>query len=79
MKPRELLKEVVEAASELFSNPKSDYTRALFAAAFNLETAHEGVVRSDGIDVSLFLILTSLPKTRKIGQKVTKVSGAKAS
>jgi microcin C transport system ATP-binding protein len=26
-------------ASELFKNPKSDYTRALFAAAFRLETA----------------------------------------
>src|SRR5213080_4619709 len=26
------------AASELFKNPKSDYTRALFAAAFRLET-----------------------------------------
>jgi microcin C transport system ATP-binding protein len=32
------------AAAELFRNPKSDYTRALFAAAFNLETAPEGVV-----------------------------------
>jgi len=31
-------------ASDLFANPKSDYTRALFAAAFNLETAPEGVV-----------------------------------
>jgi microcin C transport system ATP-binding protein len=31
-------------AAELFANPKSDYTRALFAAAFNLETAPEGVV-----------------------------------
>jgi microcin C transport system ATP-binding protein len=31
-------------ASELFANPKSDYTRALFAAAFNLEIAPEGVV-----------------------------------
>ncbi|EAQ37285.1 ABC transporter, ATPase subunit [Nitrobacter sp. Nb-311A] len=27
-------------ASELFKNPKSDYTRALFAAAFRLETAN---------------------------------------
>src|SRR6266852_4961112 len=37
---------VVEAgaAAELFRNPKTDYTRALFAAAFNLETAAEGVV-----------------------------------
>ena len=37
---------VVEAgaAAELFKNPKSDYTRALFAAAFNLETAPSGVV-----------------------------------
>ncbi len=31
-------------AAELFRNPKTDYTRALFAAAFNLETAAEGVV-----------------------------------
>jgi microcin C transport system ATP-binding protein len=31
-------------AAELFAAPKSDYTRALFAAAFNLETAPEGVV-----------------------------------
>jgi microcin C transport system ATP-binding protein len=37
---------VVEAgdADELFRNPKTDYTRALFAAAFNLESAPEGVV-----------------------------------
>ena len=32
------------AAAELFKNPKSDYTRALFAAAFNIEAAPEGVV-----------------------------------
>jgi microcin C transport system ATP-binding protein len=32
------------AAADLFKNAKSDYTRALFAAAFNLETASEGVV-----------------------------------
>ncbi len=31
-------------AAELFAGPKSDYTRALFAAAFNLETAPEGTV-----------------------------------
>jgi microcin C transport system ATP-binding protein len=31
-------------AAEIFANPTSDYTRALFAAAFNLETAPEGVV-----------------------------------
>ena len=31
-------------AVELFARPQSDYTRALFAAAFNLETAPEGVV-----------------------------------
>jgi microcin C transport system ATP-binding protein len=31
-------------ASELFARPASDYTRALFAAAFKLETAPEGVV-----------------------------------
>jgi microcin C transport system ATP-binding protein len=32
------------SAADVFANPKSDYTRALFAAAFNLETAPEGVV-----------------------------------
>src|SRR5215831_644577 len=31
-------------AKELFSRPQSDYTRALFAAAFKLETASEGAV-----------------------------------
>jgi microcin C transport system ATP-binding protein len=31
-------------AAELFRNPKTDYTRALLAAAFKLETAPEGVV-----------------------------------
>jgi microcin C transport system ATP-binding protein len=38
--------QVVEAgdAAELFRNPQTDYTRALFAAAFKLETAPEGVV-----------------------------------
>jgi len=29
-------------ASELFKSPKTDYTRALFAAAFRLETAPDG-------------------------------------
>jgi len=32
------------ASAELFARPQSDYTRALFAAAFDLETADEGVV-----------------------------------
>jgi microcin C transport system ATP-binding protein len=32
------------AAAELFKNPKSDYTRALFAAAFRLEAADGGAV-----------------------------------
>jgi microcin C transport system ATP-binding protein len=31
-------------AAALFARPRSDYTRALFAAAFNLDTAPEGVV-----------------------------------
>jgi microcin C transport system ATP-binding protein len=31
-------------AADLFARPKSAYTQALFAAAFNLETAPEGVV-----------------------------------
>src|ERR1051326_5315888 len=37
---------VVESgdAAALFRNPKTDYTRALFAAAFNIETAPSGVV-----------------------------------
>ena len=36
---------IVEAgdAAELFRHPKTPYTRALFAAAFNLDTAPEGV------------------------------------
>ena len=33
-------------AAELFKNPKTDYTRALFAAAFRLETAGNGSVAS---------------------------------
>ena len=32
------------AAADLFKNPKSDYTRALFAAAFKLEAAFGDVV-----------------------------------
>jgi len=32
------------SAAEVFASPKTDYTRALFAAAFNLETALEGAV-----------------------------------
>ena len=41
-----LFRSVVEAgpAADVFRNPKTEYTRALFAAAFNLETAPEGVV-----------------------------------
>jgi len=37
---------VVEAgsAAEVFAHPKTDYTRALFAAAFNLESADEDIV-----------------------------------
>jgi len=38
--------QVVEAgdAAELFRNPKTDYTRALFAAAFKLEAASDDIV-----------------------------------
>ena len=32
------------AAADLFKNPQTDYTRALFAAAFHIETASEGVL-----------------------------------
>jgi microcin C transport system ATP-binding protein len=32
------------AAADIFKAPKSPYTKALFAAAFNIETAAEGVV-----------------------------------
>jgi microcin C transport system ATP-binding protein len=31
-------------AAEIFKNPKSDYTRALFAAAFRMEAANAAVV-----------------------------------
>jgi microcin C transport system ATP-binding protein len=31
-------------ADELFKNPKTPYTRALFAAAFEIETTGEGAV-----------------------------------
>jgi microcin C transport system ATP-binding protein len=31
-------------AAELFKNPRSDYTRALFAAAFRIEAAPDGTV-----------------------------------
>jgi len=31
-------------AADLFKQPKSDYTRALFAAAFRLETGASGAV-----------------------------------
>ena len=31
-------------AADLFKNPQTDYTRALFAAAFNLESAPTDVV-----------------------------------
>ena len=38
--------DVVEAgeAEQVFENPSSDYTRALMAAAFDLETVQTGVV-----------------------------------
>jgi microcin C transport system ATP-binding protein len=32
------------SAADLFSAPQDDYTRALFAAAFDLDAAPEGVV-----------------------------------
>jgi microcin C transport system ATP-binding protein len=32
------------AAAEIFARPQSEYTRALFAAAFNIDTVSEGVV-----------------------------------
>jgi microcin C transport system ATP-binding protein len=32
-------------AESIFANPQTDYTRALFAAAFNLETAGADIVR----------------------------------
>jgi len=34
------------AAADLFRNPKDPYTRALFAAAFNLDLAPEGAAAS---------------------------------
>jgi microcin C transport system ATP-binding protein len=37
---------VVESgsAAEVFASPKSEYTRALFAAAFNIEADARGIV-----------------------------------
>jgi microcin C transport system ATP-binding protein len=32
-------------AERIFAEPRTDYTRALFAAAFNLDTAATGAVR----------------------------------
>jgi microcin C transport system ATP-binding protein len=32
-------------AAEIFARPKSDYTRELFAAAFNIDAASVGVVK----------------------------------
>src|SRR5262249_43929961 len=40
-------------AAELFARPQNDYTCALFAAAFNLETAAEGVVAEQDAATSL--------------------------
>ena len=39
---------VVESgnADQIFDSPKSDYTRALMAASFDLEVAHGGEVRT---------------------------------
>jgi len=34
------------AADEIFERPRDDYTKALIAAAFELETAHQGAVRT---------------------------------
>jgi microcin C transport system ATP-binding protein len=31
-------------AADIFRSPKSDYTRALFAAAFRMEAAHSAAV-----------------------------------
>ena len=48
-------------ASELFKNPKTDYTRALFAAAFRLETARRRRARSERVQASRLIAVTSLP------------------
>ena len=40
------------AAAELFANPQTDYTRALFAAAFNLEAAPDRRGRAIEFEVS---------------------------
>ena len=47
------------AAADLFKNPKSDYTRALFAAAFNLES------RARGRGGAMSLIPRSFPRKRE--------------
>ena len=33
-------------ADQIFDSPKTDYTRALMAAAFDLEVAHDGEVHT---------------------------------
>jgi len=33
-------------AAEVFANPREEYTKALFAAAFNISVAHQNVLAS---------------------------------
>ena len=47
-------------AAELFKNPKSDYTRALFAAAFRIEAVPERTLPR-AFSVSRLIAVTSLP------------------
>ena len=50
------------AAAELFKNPKTDYTRALFAAAFRLEAAPGAAGRGVSV-LTIFLMRLSSTRT----------------
>jgi microcin C transport system ATP-binding protein len=52
------------AAADIFQNPQNPYTRALFAAAFNLEAAPEGVLVDKGGRLSVKEMSALIESTR---------------
>ncbi len=52
------------AAADIFHNPQNPYTRALFAAAFNLEAAPEGVLVDKGGRLSVKELSQLIESTR---------------
>ena len=52
------------AAADIFRNPQNPYTRALFAAAFNLEAAPEGVLVDKGGRLSVKEMSALIESTR---------------